>query len=74
MFEGLRLSISMDTAFCTEAVEEAIVRYGKPEIFNTDQGSQSTSSAFTGLLREHGIRTSMDGKGCWRDNVFIQLI
>jgi len=69
-----RLSISMDTAFCTEAVEEAIARYGKPEIFNTDQGSQFTSSAFTGLLLEHGIRISMDGKGCWRDNVFIERV
>jgi len=69
-----RLSISMDTAFCTEAVEEAIAKYGKPEIFNTDQGSQFTSSAFTGLLLEHGIRLSMDGKGCWRDNVFIERV
>jgi len=69
-----RLSISMDTAFCTEAVEEAIAKYGKPEIFNTDQGSQFTSSAFTGLLLEHGIRISMDGKGCWRDNVFIERV
>jgi putative transposase len=69
-----RLSISMDTAFCTEAVEEAIARYGKPEIFNTDQGSQFTRSAFTGLLLEHGIRISMDGKGCWRDNVFIERV
>ena len=69
-----RLSISMDTAFCTEAVEEAIAKYGKPEIFNTDQGSQFTSSAFTGLLHEHGIRVSMDGKGCWRDNVFIERV
>ena len=69
-----RLSISMDTAFCTEAVEEAISKYGKPEIFNTDQGSQFTSSAFTGLLLEHGIRISMDGKGCWRDTVFIERV
>jgi putative transposase len=69
-----RLSISMDTAFCTEAVEEAIAKYGKPEIFNTDQGSQFTSSAFTGLLHGHGIRISMDGKGCWRDNVFIERV
>jgi len=69
-----RLSISMDTAFCTEAVEEAIARYGKPEIFNTDQGSQFTSSAFTGLLHGHGIRISMDGKGCWRDNVFVERV
>jgi putative transposase len=65
-------SISMDKAFCTEVVEEAIAKYGKPEIFNTDQGSQFTSRAFTGLLLEHGIRISMDGKGCWRDNVLIK--
>ena len=69
-----RLSISMDTVFCTDAVEEAIAKYGKPEIFNTDQGSQFTSSAFTGLLHEHGIRISMDGKGCRRDNVFIERV
>ena len=68
------LSISMDTAFCTEAVEEAIAKCGKPEIFDTDQGSQFTSSAFTGLLLESGIRISMDGKGCWRDNVFIERV
>ena len=69
-----RLSISMDTAFCTEAVDEAIAKYGKPEIFNTDQGSQFTSSAFSGLLYGHGIRISMDGKGRWRDNVFIERV
>ena len=69
-----RLSISMDTEFCTDAVEEAITRYGTPEIFNTDQGSQFTSAAFTGLLMRHGIRISMDGKGCWRDNVFIERL
>ena len=69
-----RLSISMNTEFCTDAVEEAITRYGTPEIFNTDQGSQFTSSAFTGLLTDHGIRISMDGKGCWRDNVFIERL
>jgi putative transposase len=67
-----RLSISMNTSFCTEAVEEAIARHGKPEIFNTAQGSQFTSSEFTGLLHGHGIRISMDGKGCWRDNVFVR--
>lgn len=66
-----RLSISMGTAFCTEMVEEAIARYGTPKIFNTDQGSQFTSSAFTGLLQGDGIRISMDGKECWRDKVFI---
>ena len=69
-----RVSISMDTEFCIEAVEEAIMKHGTPEIFNTDQGSQFTSSAFTGLLIAHGIRISMDGKGCWRDNVFIERL
>ena len=69
-----RVSISMDTEFCTDAVEEALTRYGTPEIFNTDQGSQFTSAAFTGLLMERGIRISMDGKGCWRDNVFIERL
>ncbi len=69
-----RLSISRDTEFCTEAVEEAIARHGKPGIFNTDQGSQFTSGAFTGLLLGHGIRISMDGKGCWRDNLFIERV
>ncbi|MEB0060409.1 DDE-type integrase/transposase/recombinase, partial [Variovorax sp. LG9.2] len=69
-----RVSISMDTEFCIEAVEEAIMKHGTPEIFNTDQGSQFTSSAFNGLLIAHGIRISMDGKGCWRDNVFIERL
>ena len=69
-----RVSISMDTEFCIEALQEAIARYGTPEIFNTDQGSQFTSAAFTGLLMHHGIRISMDGKGCWRDNVFIERL
>ena len=67
-----RVSITMDTSFCTEALEEAFARYGLPEIVNTDQGSQFTSSAFIGLLQEKGIRISMDGKGCWRDNVFVE--
>lgn len=61
----------MDADFCIEAVEEAIARHGAPEILNTDQGSQFTSQAFTGLIKQHGIAISMDGKGCWRDNVFI---
>jgi len=61
----------MDADFCIEAVEEAIARHGAPEILNTDQGSQFTSQTFTGLLKQHGIAISMDGKGCWRDNVFI---
>lgn len=69
-----RLSNTLDTAFCLEAVEEAIARYGTPEIFNTDQGCQFTSEAFTGLLKAHGIRISMDGKGCWRDNVFVERL
>jgi len=57
-------------SFCLDAVREAIVRHGRPEIFSTDQGSQFTSSAFAGLLKEQGIQISMDGKGYWRDNVF----
>ena len=60
----------MDTGFCIEAVEEALERHGPPEIFNTDQGSQFTSEAFTGLLKDNGIRISMDGRGSWKDNVF----
>ena len=69
-----RLSITLDTAFCIEAVEEAIARYGKPEIFNSDQGSQFTSSVFTGLLMKNRIHISMDGKGAWRDNVFVERL
>ena len=69
-----RVSITMETAFCIEAVEEAIRRFGIPEIFNTDQGNQFTSSDFTGLLKQHGIRISMDGKGAWRDNVFVERL
>jgi len=69
-----RVSITLETDFCIEAVEEAVARYGKPDIFNTDQGSQFTSSAFTGLLRHHGIRISMDGQGAWRDNVFVERL
>ena len=68
------LSISLDTAFCIEAVEEALARYGKPEIFNTDQGSQFTSMAFTQLLIQNDIKISMDGKGAWRDNVFVERV
>ena len=69
-----RLSNTLTTDFCIEALEEAIELYGVPEIFNTDQGSQFTSVEFTGLLKEHGIRISMDGKGCWRDNVFVERL
>jgi putative transposase len=69
-----RLSITMEVEFCLEAVEEALVRHGKPEIFNTDQGSQFTSADFTGLLLKHAIAISMDGKGSWRDNVFVERL
>ena len=69
-----RVSITLDSAFCIAAVEEAIARYGRPELFNTDQGAQFTSAAFTGLLLDHGIRISMDGRGCWRDNIFVERL
>jgi putative transposase len=69
-----RLSITMEAAFCIEALDEALVRHGKPEIFNTDQGSQFTSLAFTGVLIGNGIAISMDGKGSWRDNVFVERL
>jgi putative transposase len=69
-----RVSISMNTDFCIEAVEEALAKYGKPEIFNTDQGSQFTSAEFTDLLGRNGIAISMDGKGAWRDNVFVERL
>jgi hypothetical protein len=69
-----RMSNTLTTDFCIEAVQEAINRYGEPEIFNTDQGCQFTSLEFTGLLKDNGIQISMDGKGCWRDNVFVRFI
>jgi putative transposase len=69
-----RLSITMDAAFCVETLEEALMRHGKPDIFNTDQGSQFTGAAFTGALAENGIAISMDGKGAWRDNVFVERL
>jgi putative transposase len=69
-----RLSITMETEFCTEALEEALARNGKPKIFNTDQGSQFTSAAFTGVLLNADIAISMDGKGSWRDNVFVERL
>ncbi len=69
-----RLSITMEAAFCVEALEEALARYGTPEIFNTDQGSQFTSAEFTGVLLAKGIAISMDGKGSWRDNVFVERL
>src|SRR3546814_6381209 len=69
-----RLSITQDTGFCLEAVEEALARHGRPAIFNTDQGSQFTSAAFTGLLLAYGIAISMDGRGAWRDHVFVERL
>ena len=69
-----RLSNTMDVSFCVAALEEALARFGKPEIFNTDQGSQFTSAAFTGTLAAADIRISMDGRGRWMDNVFIERL
>jgi putative transposase len=69
-----RLSNTMDVSFCVSALEEALARFGRPEIFNTDQGSQFTSAAFTGTLAAAGIRISMDGRGRWMDNVFIERL
>ena len=69
-----RLSITMAVDFCLEAVEEALAKYPKPEIFNTDQGSQFTSAEFTGLLLDNKIAISMDGRGSWRDNVFVERL
>jgi putative transposase len=69
-----RLSNTIDTSFCVSALQEALARFGRPEIFNTDQGSQFTSAAFTGVLRAAGVRISMDGRGRWMDNVFIERL
>jgi len=69
-----RLSNTLSTDFCVDALLEAIARYGAPEVFNTDQGCQFTSADFTGVLKENGIRVSMDGKGCWRDNIFVERL
>jgi putative transposase len=69
-----KLSNTMDTDFCVSALEEALAKYGKPDIFNTDQGSQFTSLAFSNVLLSHGIRISMDGRGRWLDNVFIERL
>ena len=68
------VSITMEEAFCVETLEDALARHGKPDIFNTDQGSQFTGSAFTGVLASNGIAISMDGKGAWRDNVFVERL
>ena len=69
-----RLSITLETEFCIEALEEALARHGRPDIFNTDQGSQFTSADFTGVLLKASIAISMDGKGAWRDNVFVERL
>jgi putative transposase len=69
-----RVSITMEATFCVETLEDALVHHGKPEIFNTDQGSQFTGSAFTGVLIKNAIAISMDGKGAWRDNVFVERL
>jgi putative transposase len=69
-----RLSNTMDVSFCIAALEEALAKYGAPKIFNTDQGSQFTSTAFTGVLVAAGIAISMDGRGRWMDNVFIERL
>lgn len=69
-----RLSNTMDVMFCVDALEDALLRWGTPEIFNSDQGSQFTSDDFVGVLKREGIQISMDGKGAWRDNVFIERL
>jgi len=69
-----RVSITLEAAFCVEALEEALARHGRPEVFNTDQGSQFTSHDFTDVLLKAGVAISMDGKGSWRDNIFIERL
>ena len=69
-----RVSITMEAGFCVEALEEALAKHGRPKIFNTDQGSQFTSLEFTGVLTAAGVAISMDGKGAWRDNVFVERL
>lgn len=69
-----RLSNTLDVSFCIESLEEAMLKYGTPDIFNTDQGSQFTSVEFTSILTNHGIRISMDSRGRWRDNIFIERL
>jgi putative transposase len=64
----------MDTTLCLDALQEAFARHGQPEIFNTDQGSQFTSLAFTDALNKRGLAISMDGRGAWRDNVFVERV
>jgi putative transposase len=69
-----RVSITMEASFCVETLEDALAHHGKPNIFNTDQGSQFTGAAFTGVLIDNGIAISIDGKGAWRDNVFVERL
>jgi putative transposase len=69
-----RVSITMEAAFCVETLDDALARHGKPDIFNTDQGSQFTGAAFTGVLAGNGVAISMDGKAAWRDNVFVERL
>ena len=69
-----KLSITMEAAFCVATLEEALAKHGKPVIFNTDQGSQFTCPAFTSVLAKHDVKISMDGKGAWRDNVFVERL
>jgi putative transposase len=69
-----RVSITMEAAFCVETLQEALAKHGTPQIFNTDQGSQFTGSAFTSVLANNGIAISMDGKGAWRDNAFVERL
>jgi putative transposase len=71
---SFRLSNTLDASFCTQALEEALGRYGVPEIMNTDQGSQFTSEGFTSLLHARGVKISMDGRGRWMDNVFVERL
>jgi putative transposase len=69
-----KVSITMETSFCVEALQEALEKHGAPAVFNTDQGSQFTAEAFVSVLKDHGIAISMDGKGAWRDNVFVERL
>ena len=69
-----RVSITLDSSFCLDAVAEALARYGRPEIFNTDQGAQFACAAFTGMLQDHGLTISMDGEACWKDDIFVERL
>src|SRR3979411_2803391 len=69
-----RLSITLEAAFCVETLEDALARHGKPDIFNTDQGSLFMGQVFTGVRIDNNIAISMDGKGAWRDNIFVERL